>query len=108
MAIVQRSRLEDEYPVDRISRLPNEILDIILKVETLDLVLIASLQKRYSFPYKEGNFPDNLKLLKKLSLHSVDISGEVVAYILGNCRLSLSKTDKLSSLQVDGVQMPRN
>ena len=56
------------------------------KVETLDLVLIASIEERYSFPYKQGNFPDNLKLLKKLSLHSVDVSGEAVVYILGNCR----------------------
>ncbi|XP_047959605.1 putative F-box/FBD/LRR-repeat protein At3g23955 isoform X2 [Salvia hispanica] len=48
------------------------------KVESLDLILITSLnEKCYNFPYKQGNFPDNLKLLKKLCLCSVDVS-EVV------------------------------
>ncbi|XP_042032227.1 uncharacterized protein LOC121778904 [Salvia splendens] len=78
------------------------------KVETLDLNLIDYLpEKRYTFPYKQGNFPDNLKLLKKLCLHSVNVSGEAVAFMLGNCRLleqlSLSEIDNLSSLQVVGT-----
>ncbi|KAG6390605.1 hypothetical protein SASPL_148343 [Salvia splendens] len=78
------------------------------KVETLDLNLIDYLpEKRYTFPYKQGNFPDNLKLLKKLCLHSVNVSGEAVAFMLGNCRLldqlSLSQIDNLSSLQVVGT-----
>ncbi|KAL1533474.1 hypothetical protein AAHA92_33353 [Salvia divinorum] len=78
------------------------------KVESLDLNLIAySPEKRYSFPYKQRHFPDNLKLLKKLCLHSVNVSGEAVAFMLGNCRLleqlSLSETDELSSLEVVGT-----
>lgn len=64
-------------------------------------------EKRYAFPYKQGNFPDNLKLLKKLCLHSVNVSGKAVAFMLGNCRLleqlSLSEIDELSSLQVVGT-----
>ncbi|XP_047964690.1 uncharacterized protein LOC125209125 [Salvia hispanica] len=75
------------------------------KVESLDLILGTDLpQDCYSFPYKQGNFPDNLKLLKKLSLHSVIVSGEAVAFMLGNChlleQLSVSRIGSLESLKV--------
>lgn len=58
------------------------------KVETLELILIINTslnnhqpalnnQRRpmscYNFPYNEGNFPSNLKMLKKLSLHQVNV-----------------------------------
>ncbi|XP_047965638.1 F-box/LRR-repeat protein At3g03360-like [Salvia hispanica] len=78
------------------------------KAERLDLILVAYQgERRYSFPYKEGNFPANLKLLKKLRLHYVNVSGEAVAFILGSCRLleqlSLHETGVLSSLEVVGT-----
>ncbi|KAL1532082.1 F-box/LRR-repeat protein-like protein [Salvia divinorum] len=79
------------------------------KVERLDLFFVANYfeEKRYSFPYKEGNFPDNLSLLKRLSLHYVDVSGEAVAFMLGNCRLleklSLHQAGRVSSLEVVGT-----
>lgn len=55
------------------------------KVERLELILYACLpQEYYSFPYKKGNFPDNLR---RLSLHYVRVSGEAVAFLLRKCRL---------------------
>ncbi|XP_047965429.1 F-box/LRR-repeat protein At3g03360-like [Salvia hispanica] len=58
------------------------------KAESIDLTLKANLPGNcYPFPYKQGNFPNNLKLLKKLSFSYVNVSCEVVAFLLGNCRL---------------------
>ncbi|KAL1532100.1 F-box/LRR-repeat protein-like protein [Salvia divinorum] len=77
------------------------------RVERLDLIFVTYLEEIYSFPYKEGNFPDNLKLLKKLRLHNVDVSGEAVAFMLGNCRLleklSLHLAGRLSFLEAVGT-----
>ncbi|KAL1533456.1 F-box/LRR-repeat protein-like protein isoform X1 [Salvia divinorum] len=73
-------------------------------IQHLDLIFITYLKNKcYHFPYKQG-FPDDLKLLKKLSLRSVDVSGEAVSFLLGNCRLleqlSLCATNTLSSLKI--------
>ncbi|XP_047979215.1 putative F-box/FBD/LRR-repeat protein At1g78760 [Salvia hispanica] len=81
------------------------------KVESLDLILNTysySSEEFYYFPYHKENFPDNLKLLKKLSLHCVNVSDAAVAFLLGNCslleQLSLSRCgSKLSSLKVGGT-----
>ncbi|XP_047940950.1 F-box/LRR-repeat protein At2g42730 [Salvia hispanica] len=82
------------------------------KVESLELILNTYSNSRaercYCFPYEKGNFPDNLKLLKKLNLHYVNVSGAAVAFLLGNCRLlehlSLSRCGNgLSSLEVVGT-----
>ncbi|XP_047961899.1 F-box/LRR-repeat protein At3g03360-like [Salvia hispanica] len=76
------------------------------KVEHLELILDACLPREYySFPYKKGNFPENLRWLKKLSLHCVNVSGETVEFLLRKCRLleqlSLSQCGKgLSSLEI--------
>ncbi|KAG6388786.1 hypothetical protein SASPL_150222 [Salvia splendens] len=76
------------------------------KVEILELILDACSPKEYySFPYKKGNSPDNLRRRKKLSLHYVSVSGEAVAFLLRKCRLleqlSLSQCEKgLSSLKI--------
>ncbi|XP_042032161.1 putative F-box/LRR-repeat protein At3g44080 isoform X2 [Salvia splendens] len=81
------------------------------KVESLDLILNTyaySPEEFYYFPYHKGNFPDNLKLLKRLSLHCVNVSDAAVACLLGNCvlleQLSLSRCGRmLSSLEVGGT-----
>ncbi|KAL1533919.1 F-box/LRR-repeat protein [Salvia divinorum] len=81
------------------------------KVESIDLILNSYSHSPeeclYYFPFQKGNFPDNLKLLKKLSLHRVNVSDAAVAFLLGNCRLleqlSLSWCGKLSSLEVVGT-----
>ncbi|XP_042063744.1 uncharacterized protein LOC121807552 isoform X1 [Salvia splendens] len=58
------------------------------KVESIELTWKANLPRNcYPFPYKQGNFPDNLKLLKKLSFSYVNVSCEAVAFLLGYCRL---------------------
>ncbi|KAL6547713.1 hypothetical protein OROHE_009418 [Orobanche hederae] len=91
------------------------------KVERLDLNLVDVTNSRnyqssgcetcrsvcYIFPYKEGNFPDNLKLLKSLRLHFVNVSGEVLAHLMANCPLleqvSVSESHVLRSLEISGT-----
>ncbi|XP_047961616.1 uncharacterized protein LOC125206401 [Salvia hispanica] len=109
MAIVQRSRLEEEYLVnsllivDRISMLLNEILDIILSLLSLKEVIatsvLSSRWRRALLIPIQTNFPDNLKLLKKLSLHSVDVvntSTEFKCLEISQCR-SLTSVAVLES-----------
>ncbi|KAG6390248.1 hypothetical protein SASPL_147980 [Salvia splendens] len=54
------------------------------------------------------DIPENVKLLKKLSLHCVNVSDMAVAFLLGNCslveQLSLSRCGyMLSCLEVVGT-----
>ncbi|KAL6585449.1 hypothetical protein OROMI_002093 [Orobanche minor] len=80
------------------------------KVERLELILIdvISIDRRhYNFPYKSGNFPSNLRVLKKLSLKSVNVNGEDIGFLLGNCpllgELSVSVSKALNSLEIIGT-----
>ncbi|KAL6547711.1 hypothetical protein OROHE_009416 [Orobanche hederae] len=61
----------------------------------------------YTFPYKEGNFPDNLKVLKSLHFHFVNVSGEALAHLMANCPLleqvSVSESHVLRSLEISGT-----
>lgn len=80
------------------------------KAETLELDLINSCADEdrsyniYRFPYREGNFPSNLRVLKVLSLHLVNVSGATVELFLGNCpfleRVSISGSQELSHLEL--------
>ncbi|XP_057801634.1 putative F-box/LRR-repeat protein At3g58880 [Salvia miltiorrhiza] len=58
----------------------------------------------YEFPYKRGNLPNNFEVLKKLCLHLVSVSGEVVQLFLEKCPLleqvSVSGSQALLSLEI--------
>lgn len=58
----------------------------------------------YNFPYERGNCPDNFKLLKNLSLHLVNVSGEALEFFIENCRLlerlSVTLSWVLTSLEI--------
>lgn len=89
------------------------------KVGRLELIVAEEFRSRegiayssnydmcYNFPYKEGNCPNNFKLLKKLSMHCVRVSGEALEFFLGSCRLleelSVSSSQLLSSLEIVGT-----
>lgn len=79
------------------------------EAKTLELNLISCVDEdrtfnTYSFPYKEGNFPSNLRVLRDLSLHLVNVSGSTVELFLGNCplleRVSISESQELLHLEV--------
>lgn len=114
----QRSSLEEFRVSFDLAKPDSERIDEWLsyalsrKVQRLDLNLLGLTCERmfnyhlpnYNFPYKKGNFPNNLKLLKKLRLHSVNVSGEAVEFFLGTCPLleqvSLSRSQVLLSLEI--------
>ncbi|KAL6585452.1 hypothetical protein OROMI_002096 [Orobanche minor] len=80
------------------------------KVERIELILIdvISIDRRhYNFPYKSGNFSSNLRVLKKLSLKSVNVNGEDIGFLLGNCpllgELYVSVSKDLNSLEIIGT-----
>ncbi|XP_057775127.1 uncharacterized protein LOC130994108 [Salvia miltiorrhiza] len=58
----------------------------------------------YEFPYKKRNLPNNFEVLKKLCLHLVSVSGEVVQLFLEKCPLleqvSVCGSQALLSLEI--------
>ncbi|XP_057802325.1 uncharacterized protein LOC131017547 [Salvia miltiorrhiza] len=116
----QRSNLEEFKVYFDLNQTHRERIDDWLtyafsrKVERLELSL-TSLTKGvfsflgyphlyYEFPYKRGNLPNNFEVLKKLCLHFVSVSGEVVQLFLEKCplleQMSVSLSQALLSLEI--------
>ncbi|KAL6585450.1 hypothetical protein OROMI_002094 [Orobanche minor] len=108
--------------IDRISLLPVEVLEFILSFLPFKQAVATSLLRKrwrylwnlinvssinwtdYNFSYKSENFSSNLRVLKKLNLKSVNVSGEDIGFLLGNCplleELFVSVSKALHSLEI--------
>ncbi|KAL6585451.1 hypothetical protein OROMI_002095 [Orobanche minor] len=111
--------------IDRISLLPIEVLGFILYFLPFKQAVATSLLRKrwrylwnlidvssidwthYIFSYKSENFSSNLRVLKKLNLKSVNVSGEDIGFLLGNCplleELFVSVSKALRSLEIIGT-----